>query len=116
MATCPSMDRNNPQYECPPDDDTICPSCGAKLPEEWVTILKRTNDPKLTWITVLFSDAGIPWRRNGDSFHAPIVEVRKEFAEVAWLLLGLPCSAYGIKENGNPALDDIEDDHPHFSK
>jgi hypothetical protein len=32
MSQCPSMDRNNPMYECPEDD--VCAWCGASLPAD----------------------------------------------------------------------------------
>jgi hypothetical protein len=38
MSQCPSMDRNNPMYECPEDD--VCAWCGASLPE---------NPPEHSW-------------------------------------------------------------------
>jgi hypothetical protein len=31
MAQCPSMDRNNPMYDCP--EDNCCAWCGSALPE-----------------------------------------------------------------------------------
>ena len=32
MSQCPSMDRNNPMYECP--EDNVCAWCGASLPQD----------------------------------------------------------------------------------
>ena len=31
MSQCPSMDRNNPMYDCP--EDNVCAWCGQDLPE-----------------------------------------------------------------------------------
>jgi hypothetical protein len=95
---CPSADHNNPQFDCP--DDSICCICDAVLPQNpvegshawngfcsaecaaatsqnvtppWVIICKRTEDPKLATIERIFAQAGIPSRRNGESWHAPIL-------------------------------------------
>jgi hypothetical protein len=66
----------------------------------WVQLCKRTEDPKLTWLEQQLTAKGIPSRRNGHSFHGPILEVRKWDEEKAWAVLYL--------------VDDIEDDAPQF--
>ncbi len=53
----------------------------------WVTLTKRTNDPKLAWIERELAAKGIKSRRNGESWHAPILEVRKADEEAAWKIL-----------------------------
>lgn len=70
---------------------------------EWTTLLRRTNDPKLSWLEGLFAENGIPTRRNGESFHAPIMEVPQEHEETAWALL-------------TPELDEMPDDSPKFKE
>lgn len=67
----------------------------------WVRLCKRTNDPKLGWLELQLALLGIKSRRNGESFHAPILEVRKGDLDAAWAILG--------------PVDDIPDDDPRFS-
>lgn len=67
----------------------------------WTLFTKRTNDPKLSWLEDRLNDVGIPHRRSGRSFHAPILEVPAEYLEEAWDILD--------------PVDDIEDDDPQFS-
>lgn len=66
-----------PEYFCPPDEDA----------PEWVTFTKRTEDPKLAWLERQLDAAGIPHRREGESFHAPILQVPKEHEAAAWKIL-----------------------------
>ena len=56
------------------DDDF----CWEFTPDEsdWETLCRRTEDPKLRFIELVLDRMGIPHRRNGSSFHAPILEVR----------------------------------------
>ncbi|MFB1500785.1 hypothetical protein [Thiocapsa sp. N5-Cardenillas] len=68
--------------------------------KRWVMFTKRTNDPKLSWLEGELLRAGIPSRRNGESFHAPILEVRKCDEERAWEIL--------------EPVDEMKDDHPRF--
>ena len=44
---------------------------------DWAMFTKRTDDPKLRWLEMQLAAAGIPRRRRGRSFHAPILEVRE---------------------------------------
>jgi hypothetical protein len=53
----------------------------------FVTLTRRTNDPKLAYLEFLLDEAGIPSRRNGESAHAPILEVDQRFIDDAWALL-----------------------------
>jgi hypothetical protein len=78
----------------------------------WVTLCRRTNDPKLTFIEGLLDAKGIPHRRHGESWHAPILEVPEEHEAVAWGLLGIVMHR---DDQGKPiTLDDIPDDDPMF--
>jgi hypothetical protein len=54
---------------------------------EWVTLTRRTNDPKLAWLQKQLAKRGVESRRNGESFHAPILQVRKFCFEDAWKVL-----------------------------
>lgn len=81
----------NPMDFCPPDSDE---------PQEWVMLCKRTNDPKLKWIEKQLAAAGVPSRRNGESAHAPILEVDKDAEDIALSIL-IP-------------IDDIPDNDPRF--
>lgn len=73
----------------------------------WVMFTKRTEDPKLAWIERQLDDLGIPHRRNGASFHAPILEVPEGREAEAWTVLD--------RRLGNRRrIDDVRDDHPMF--
>lgn len=69
--------------------------------DEWTLLCKRTEDPKLAHIEWLLEDAGIDTRRHGQSFHAPILEVRRAQLDAAWDLLG--------------PIDEVADDDPAYS-
>ena len=75
----------------------------------WVQYTKRTNDPKLAWLESELERRGIPSRRKGESWHAPILQVPEEHLETAWNLLNE--DVFGDGER----FDDIEDDDPVFS-
>ena len=77
---------------------------------KWEVICKRTDDPKLAWMERWFQSRGIPTRRNGHSFHAPILEVPAEHHDTAWKMLSekLP--------RRRMTVDDMPDDHPLFTK
>tara|TARA_B100001123_G_C14961485_1_gene887867 strand:+ start:413 stop:817 length:405 start_codon:yes stop_codon:yes gene_type:complete len=51
----------------------LCPFTVEK--GSWATFTRRTNPPKLNFIMKQLQVAKIPHRVNGDSFHAPILEV-----------------------------------------
>ena len=63
---------------------------------EWEQLCKRTNDPKLAWLEDELSYHGIANRKNGESWHAPILEVDKSKIDKAWEILD--------------PIDDIPDD------
>jgi len=69
---------------------------------EWVTFLRRTEEPKLCFIENALSKKRIPWRRKGHSFHAPVLEVPKDKQDAAWKVL-------------TTRLDNTRDDHPKFA-
>jgi hypothetical protein len=66
----------------------------------WKTLCKRTEDPKLAYIEYQLDNAGIPNRRNGRSFHAPILEVDSRHFDDAWKILD--------------PIDEIPDDDERF--
>ncbi len=72
------------------------------LEHKWVRFTKRTDDPKLSWLEARLLEAGIPYRRNGQSFHAPILEVPEELLDKAWTLLP-------------QQIDELPDDDPMFA-
>ncbi len=72
-----------------------------KIKGSWVVLCRRTNDPKLSWLEHQLKKANILHRRNGESFHAPILEVWSSQLDEAWNILD--------------PIDDIEDDDPMFS-
>ena len=67
---------------------------------KWVQLTKRTNDPKLQCLQFKLRDAGIESRRNGESWHAPILQVMDKDLDRAWEIL-------------NP-IDEISDDDPRW--
>jgi hypothetical protein len=69
-------------------------------PDDWVRFTKRTDDPKLRWLEITLSRAGIQNRRNGFSFHAPILEILARDWEAAWAIL--------------TPIDDVPDDDPRW--
>lgn len=82
---------------------------------EWTALCRRTEDPKLAYIEGLLDARGIPHRRNGESLHAPILEVPDTPAAwgAAWDLLDM---ALDVADDGKLIkLDDVPDDHPFFS-
>lgn len=66
----------------------------------WVLFTKRTHDPKLAWLQERLTEAGIANKRDGYSFHGPIllVDAAKEVA--AWDIL--------------TPVDDVDDDDTRF--
>jgi len=77
---------------------------------KWTLFCKRTDDPKLSFIEKELRRRDIKSRRNGDSFHAPILEVPEEQLEDAWELFGEDVFGDGRR------FDDIEDDDPIFGE
>lgn len=71
--------------------------------KNWVVFTRRTDDPKLAWLERRLAEMGILSRRNGESFHAPILEVPEDQLDAARIFL-------------NRKLDDIPDDDPRFNE
>jgi len=78
----------------------------------WGTLCRRTEDPKLAYIENWLDSVGIPNRRNGESFHAPILEVPEQHLNKAWELLDDL-----IEQDDGTVIrfDDIDDDDPMFT-
>lgn len=73
-------------------------------PITWEPLCRRTEDPKLAYIEAWLDNLGIPHRRNGESFHAPILEVPQEAHDFCYeQILMSPDMEYGI-------FDDRPDD------
>ena len=68
----------------------------------WVTLTRRTNDPKLAWLERRLTLAGIDSRRQGESFHAPILQVPEADEDLAWDILD--------------PVDGVADDDPRFTE
>lgn len=73
---------------------------------KFVLFTKRTEDPKLSYLEWRLTQAGIPHRRNGESFHAPIMEVDEARFDDAEDIL--------LEKRGKVCLDEIEDDAAEF--
>ena len=98
----------------------------------WVTLTRRTNDPKLKVIEACLDELGISYRRRGESFHAPILEVMEKNADSAQRLLNAPLGGPSVglvltltpkalldlqRRNGWPCtLDNVPDDDPVFQE
>lgn len=79
----------------------------------WVRFTRRTNDPKLAWLQAQLAQAGIPSRRNGESWHAPILEVPEDKLDAAWAILDpvddIPDDNFMFSDYLTPDLDDPEE-------
>lgn len=80
---------------------------------DWELFTKRTDDPKLAWIEGQLDLMDIPHRRNGHSFHGPILEVPSERYDEAWSILTIPVF---LPDGTECILDDIPDDDPRFQE
>jgi hypothetical protein len=113
-CTCP---------ECPTCGATGDPKCYEEHSLKWVRFTKRTDDPKLAYLERRLDGMGVPHRRNGFSFHAPIMEVPEAFLERADAMLQERVDWWdGSSDDAdnNPEstriLDDIEDDDPFWEE
>src|SRR5436853_4238145 len=117
----------NPYDDCPPTDcpychapeqdltecgtckfDCVCPSHGCTNPDcevgrkimnpTWVLFCKRTQDPKLAWIERELDKIGIPHRREGESSHAPILQVAEDREVEAEAILQRRVGRYTIDD------------------
>ncbi len=70
------------------------------MKNKWVRFTKRTDDPKLKWLEITLARAGIQSKRNGFSWHAPILEIQEKDLAAAWKILR--------------PIDDVPDDDPKF--
>lgn len=70
-------------------------------------LTQLTKDPKLSYLEWRLDCIGIKHRRNGESFHAPILEVEARNIEAALSLLD--------EKHGNVTIGEIEDDDPMFA-
>lgn len=77
---------------------------------KWETLCKRTDDPKLKFIEALLSQRNIPSRRNGRSFHAPILEVPSQHLDAA-----LAIFSEDVFGDGRD-FDEIPDDDAIFNR
>ncbi|HEY0590949.1 MAG TPA: hypothetical protein VGF40_04235 [Thermoanaerobaculia bacterium] len=75
--------------------------------DEWVTILRRTRDPKLTWVELELRRLGLGTRRLGQTF-PPMLQVKKRDADTAVSFLTAPLNGTDL------TLDDLDDDSSAF--
>lgn len=75
---------------------------GQGITTSWVTLTRRTEDPKLTCIERTLDALAVPHRRKGDSAHAPILQVDARCKDVADAVVDL--------------VDDIPDHHKSFKE
>lgn len=109
MTTCTKCAEFFERFQCNAPDECDCPRCQGlcECGSNWTMFTKRTNDPKLAWIERQLDIIGVPYRRNGESFHAPILEVSLFDLEKAETILS--------RRIGRYTVDDIRDDHPRWN-
>jgi hypothetical protein len=77
---------------------------------EWVTICKRTEQPKLGWLAREFRARGILVQFGPGSHHASAtLQVPRDSEDRAWNFLGSQW------KHTRYTVDDIRDDHPAFT-
>jgi len=91
----------------------------------WMTLLRRTEYPKLGYLIRRFEDAGIPCRfeRSADgklmrTFHSShILQIPDDMGPQAWKILDEPWARIrgAPSLRGSTTLDDMPDDHPAFA-
>jgi hypothetical protein len=86
----------------------FAPSHPCTCNPRWVLFTKRTDDPKLAYLESRLDDLGIAHRRNGESWHAPILEVPEADHERADAILR---EKIGRRRR---TIDDMDDDDPVF--
>lgn len=77
-------------------------------------LCRRTDYPKLGYIIHCLNETGIPSVQHGDSFHAPLLWVRKDCKERAGAILGQVFD--GDPEDKPQTVDDVDDDDPTFDE
>jgi hypothetical protein len=80
----------------------------------WARFTRRTDEPKLSWIEMRLDQEGIEHRRNGHSFHAPILEVQADRIADAWAIIEAPIGEIHIFTPGVITIDDLPDTHTFF--
>ena len=82
---------------------------------KWVQFTKRTEDPKLAYIERLLTKEGISHKREGQSFHGPIVLVPEDQLGAAEEILMLMArKVLLLPVHHGVTLDDVPDDHRCF--
>jgi len=80
---------------------------------DWVALCRRTEDPKLMYIENWLDELGIQHRRNGFSFHGPILEVPESDHERAYdEILLAPDEDFGIFDE-RPDDDSMFEEYAH---
>jgi hypothetical protein len=66
----------------------------------WVTLTRRTHDPKLAYIEAWLDELQVPHRRTGSSADGPILEVQdRDFERASHEILSRPDHNYGTFAN-----------------
>lgn len=85
---------------------------------KWELFTKRTNEPKLSYLEERLHQAGIKYKREGRSFHAPCIYVDANQASQAWDILSekwlKKSTLAGAGLGGRTPLDEIPDDDARF--
>lgn len=75
----------------------------------WANFTRRTEDPKLAYIERLLTERDIPHRRDGHSFHTPILQVPAVHESECWAMLNEDIFGDGRR------FDEIPDDDAVFA-
>ena len=85
------------------------------MPIAWVIFTKRTDAPKLNFLECKLTEGKIPHKRDGESWHAPILMVPAEYIPAAEMMLAKNArKSYGLRVRHGISLDDVPDDHRDF--
>jgi hypothetical protein len=79
----------------------------AARADAWVTILRRTRDPKLSWVEAELRRLGVETRRITETY-PPILQVPAQSADTAIDFLTAPLNGTDL------TLDDLDDDSSAF--
>lgn len=86
---------------------------------KWVSFTRRTNYPKLGYIIYRLKNAGVKYRCERESSHAPILEVPEVDLDLANSILGESVTLSGKPSTPRftkTTLDDLADDHKIFAE
>jgi hypothetical protein len=82
---------------------------------DWITLTRKTKDPKLSFIEGQLTALEIPHRRHGSSWNGPVLQIPRERLVEAWDFLNSPVGTMYFGENPDITWDDLSDDNEIFT-